>query len=64
MALAQTLSLLALDASQAKRWWDPEKRRDNIGAAIADGALVDNPYLIAELDRGDGTSRPGVVSYG
>ena len=57
MELARCLSRLAITADQARRWWD-KTRRTKTGYAVSDREIIDNPYVVAELDRGDQDSRP------
>jgi ATP-dependent exoDNAse (exonuclease V) alpha subunit len=58
MQLARSLSLVALDAQQAKRWWDPDARRRAATVPVDDAAIIDNPYVLSEVDRGDERSHP------
>ena len=52
--LAKVLSRIALTPAQALRWWDRAKRSDTAGRALGDDAIIENPYLVCELDRGGG----------
>lgn len=58
MRLARALSRLALDATQAKRWWDPKRRKNAAHADVSDADISDNPYVISELDLGGRDSAP------
>ena len=49
-ALLELLARFALSPEQAKRWYDPDARREAIQRAVPDAAILENPYLIAELD--------------
>lgn len=55
--LAEALSRVALDTDQAKRWWDPSTRYKMTDVLIQDDELAENPYLLAEHDRGERDSR-------
>jgi hypothetical protein len=61
-ALARSLSRMALTPEQAARWWDRAKRSDTAGRSVSDDELIENPYLVCELDRGGGVSS-GPVSF-
>ena len=58
MELARCLSRLAITADQARRWWEWDRRPKAAGAAVSDREIIDNPYVVAELDRGGRDSRP------
>jgi len=58
MELARTLSRLAVTPGQASGWWDPSRRSETAGASVSDRDIIDNPYIIAELDRGARDARP------
>lgn len=58
MELARCLSRLAITADQALRWWDKTRRIETAGSAVSDREIIDNPYLVAELDLGARDSRP------
>lgn len=57
MTLARILSSVALDATQARRWWDPDARKLALDGDISDDAIIANPYLLCELDRRTAGSR-------
>ena len=48
--LARTMSRVALDIDQAKRWWDHGSRFAAANIHIADSEIADNPYLLSEYD--------------
>jgi hypothetical protein len=54
LALARCLSSFSLSLDQAKRWWDRDKRNELLGHELPDRHIVENPYLMAELDLGGG----------
>ncbi|MDP9605546.1 UNVERIFIED_ORG: hypothetical protein J2W38_005360 [Variovorax paradoxus] len=54
VVLARSLSRMAVTPAQAARWWDRAKRMDTAGQEVSDDNIVDNPYLVCELDRGGG----------
>ncbi len=58
MELARCLSRLAITADQALRWWEEARRTKTAGTAVSDREIIDNPYVVAELDRGGRDSRP------
>ena len=58
MELARCLSRLAITPDQALRWWDKTRRTETAGYAVSDREIIDNPYVVAELDRGRRDSRP------
>ena len=58
MRLARSLSLLALDFQQAKRWWDPDVRKKATDAVVDDDAIMANPYVVCEVDKGAKDSSP------
>jgi hypothetical protein len=65
--LLQLLSRFDLSASQAKRWFNEAKRKRAVRAPLADDAILNNPYRIAELDLGDPDDNPlslGVIDRG
>ena len=49
-ALLNLLSRCALTEDQALRFYDPQERED-AGIVVADGELLNNPYLLFEQDR-------------
>lgn len=51
-ALLQLLSRFALTPEQAKRWYSPYNR------SVSDRQIIENPYLLYELDRGGEQERP------
>ena len=58
MEFARCLSRLDITADQAKRWWNKDSRTKAAGCAVADREIIENPYIVAELDRGSQDSRP------
>jgi len=54
LEILQLLARFALTPSQASRWYDPHKR---IGR-ISDRQLLENPYLLVELDDGGDRDAP------
>ena len=58
MELARCLSRLAITPDQALRWWNKTRRTETAGYAVSDREIIDNPYIVAELDRGRRDSRP------
>lgn len=54
--LAKLLARINLSSDQAARWWDPAARAkaalSYLGQPISDDAIVANPYLLFECDRG------------
>lgn len=66
--LLMLLSRFNLTSSQAARWFNANgKRGYSIKAAVSDAEIISNPYLISELDLGDGKELPislGVVDRG
>ena len=58
MELARHLSRFAITTDQARRWWDKTRRTKTAGTAVSDREIIDNPYVVAELDRGELDSRP------
>src|SRR5262249_43584786 len=47
MQLARSLSLVALDPQQAKRWWDADARRRATTVPVDDAVIIDNPYVLS-----------------
>jgi hypothetical protein len=65
--LLQLLSRFALTSEQALRWWDQKERARAVRHPVTDHELLENPYLIAECDLGDGRDWPvpvGVIDRG
>jgi hypothetical protein len=58
MALLRLLARFPLTAAQARRMFDGDARAEKV-APIADAALLENPYLMYELDRG----RSGAIDF-
>ncbi len=58
MELARSLSRLAITPEQASRWWDKTRRTETAGYDVPDREIIDNPYVVAELDRGRRDSQP------
>lgn len=52
-ALLRLLSRMSLSPAQAKRWFDPNRRKNASRQAVTDAAILSNPYRIAECDIGD-----------
>lgn len=52
-ALLRLLSRMSLSPAQAKRWFDPNRRKNASRQAVTDAAVLLNPYRIAECDIGD-----------
>ncbi|MBQ0942292.1 ATP-dependent RecD-like DNA helicase [Ideonella sp. 4Y16] len=52
-ALVRLLSRMSLSAGQAKRWLDPNRRKNATRQPVTDAAILANPYRIAECDIGD-----------
>ena len=65
--LLQLLSRFALTSEQARRWWNPKERARAVRRPVTDRELLENPYLVAECDLGDGRDWPvpvGVIDRG
>lgn len=61
--LLTLLSRFNLTAAQATRWFNAKGNRgSSIKAAVSDAEIIANPYLISELDLGDGKELP--ISFG
>ena len=58
MRLARSLSLIALNIEHAKRWWDPDVRKKATAVPVDDSMIIDNPYVLSEVDRGEAKSSP------
>ncbi|SNS77142.1 UvrD-like helicase C-terminal domain-containing protein [Asanoa hainanensis] len=56
--LVKLLSRFALTTAAAKRWLEPGLRDDATTRPISDADLLRNPYLVAEVDLGDGVDLP------
>jgi hypothetical protein len=52
-ALSRLLSRMNLSCAQARRWFDPNKRKNASRYPVTDAAILENPYRIAECDIGD-----------
>lgn len=52
-ALLRLLSRFNLSCAQARRWFDPSRRKNASRFPVTDGAILANPYVIAECDIGD-----------
>lgn len=66
-ALLLLLSRFDLTPGQARRWFDPTERSKATHQAIADSAILENPYRIAEADLGDSRDVPvtiGIIDRG
>ena len=66
--LLTLLSRFNLTAAQATRWFNSTgKRNSSIKLPVTDAEIIANPYLISELDLGDGKELPisiGVIDRG
>lgn len=66
--LLTLLSRFNLTSAQAARWFNANGKRGNsIKSAVSDAEIISNPYLISELDLGDGKELPisiGVIDRG
>lgn len=61
--LVTLLSRFNLTTAQATRWFNAKGNRgSSIKAAVSDAEIIANPYLISELDLGDGKELP--ISFG
>ncbi|TBX68343.1 hypothetical protein EZL74_08510 [Flavobacterium silvisoli] len=58
--LLQLLSRFELSSDQIKNWFD-SNLRNKLDAKVSDKELLENPYLIAELDPGDQEHYPIAV---
>ncbi|NVJ05746.1 AAA family ATPase [Myxococcus sp. AM001] len=58
-ALLKLLSRFDLEPEQAQRWFEPESRRKLLERTIPDKQLLENPYLLCELDVG-GLDQPQI----
>jgi ATP-dependent exoDNAse (exonuclease V) alpha subunit len=56
--LLRLLSRFALTCDQAKRWFDSAKRDKATRISVSDCQILNNPYLICEMDLGDEGDRP------
>ena len=54
LELAHCLSGFSLSSEHAARWWDKDKRARFVDSGLADSQILDNPYLLSELDPGGG----------
>jgi ATP-dependent exoDNAse (exonuclease V) alpha subunit len=52
-ALLRLLSRMNLSCAQARRWFDPNRRKNASRYPVTDAAILENPYRIAECDIGD-----------
>lgn len=66
--LLTLLSRFNLTVAQATRWFNANgKRGGSIKVSVSDAEIIANPYLISELDLGDGQELPisvGVIDRG
>lgn len=65
--LLHLLSRFDLSPAQAKRWFDEQARSEVVDAGITAEQVLENPYLISELDLGDADTPPitiGVMDRG
>jgi ATP-dependent exoDNAse (exonuclease V) alpha subunit len=60
--LLKLLSRFSLSSVQAARWFDPVKRAKAVRTPVTDGAILANPYRIAEADLGDVDDYPISIS--
>ena len=44
---------MSLSPAQARRWFEPGRRKNASRYALTDAAILANPYRIAECDLGD-----------
>ena len=66
-ALLKLLSRFALTTSQARRWFDPQKRDKGTTVRVSDEEILVNPYRMSEVDLGDWDDSPlsvGTVDRG
>ncbi|MBK8136690.1 MAG: AAA family ATPase [Chloroflexi bacterium] len=61
-ALIKLLSRFDMLPEQARRWFDPQKRREACDTYASDEEILANPYQIAELDLGQVGKPPVAVS--
>lgn len=61
-ALLKLLSRFALTTRQARRWFDPARRREGTSTWVPDSDVLENPYRMSEVDIGDWDDSP--VSVG
>ena len=52
-ALLRLLSRMSLSPAQARRWFEPSRRKSSSRYPVSDVAILQNPYRIAECDIGD-----------
>jgi hypothetical protein len=52
-ALLRLLSRVDVSAAQARRWFDPVRRKGASRSTVNDAAILANPYRIVECDIGD-----------
>jgi hypothetical protein len=52
-SLLRLLSRMSLSPEQARRWFDPSRRKSASRLPITDAEILINPYRIAECDIGD-----------
>lgn len=52
-ALLRLLSRMSLSPAQARRWFEPSRRKNASRYPVTDAAILANPYRIAECDIGD-----------
>ena len=62
-ALLSLLSRFDLTRAQAKRAFDPRKRKEGYSRALSDQDILDNPYLLAECDTGGGGDLPVGIAH-
>lgn len=66
-SLLRLLSRFDLTPAQAERWFDPRRRAQATSTVIDDDGILENPYLIPEIDLGDREAPPvsvGVLDRG
>ncbi|MEO6291872.1 MAG: ATP-dependent RecD-like DNA helicase, partial [Burkholderiaceae bacterium] len=52
-ALLRLLSRMSLSPAQARRWFEPSRRKNASRYPVTDAAILENPYRISECDIGD-----------
>jgi hypothetical protein len=52
-ALLRLLSRMDVSTAQARRWFDPTRRKGASRSTVTDAAILANPYRIVECDIGD-----------
>lgn len=52
-ALLRLLSRMSVSPEQARRWFEPSRRKNGSRYPVTDAAILENPYRISECDIGD-----------